>query len=319
MLFIVFLLPSVLCSDLTSLFNTGFSMDHTTLTTPPPSHKVPRHLEDLLKLAPNSRSNRFVTKKMGEVKITRHSLSGVFALTPSHEHGVLQDVQLVVYLRPSSETVTMVVRAQDHEQEFNVTSTSGDPTVLPLQMVTEGEVVEVHISAKQTLLSSHGVEVTSTLHINKVLNLRQHPHLTLHYQNTAVTTPAARAARRHFLQMVGQTDHHRSGRSTGTSFTHCNVQDLTVNFAKIGLTSIVAPVDFNARTCSGTCHLDHEDTPMTNHAFIKNMLYFSGEEGAAGASCVAEETRSLTVLVAVEGEYHLTVYEDMVVESCSCR
>ena len=59
---------------------------------------------------------------------------------------------------------------------------------------------------------------------------------------------------------------------------------------------------------------------MTNHAFIKNLMMYAGEEGVAGgAVCVSDRTVPLTVLVSVGGEFHLTVYEDMIVESCSCR
>ena len=81
---------------------------------------------------------------------------------------------------------------------------------------------------------------------------------------------------------------------------------------------MIAPVQFNAHKCSGQCHLDHKETPMTNHAFIQNLMLYNGDKNL-GAMCVSNKTAPLTVLVAVGEEFHLTVYEDMIVESCSCR
>ena len=81
---------------------------------------------------------------------------------------------------------------------------------------------------------------------------------------------------------------------------------------------MIAPVQFNAHVCSGQCHLDHKETPMTNHAFVQNLMLYNGDENL-GALCVSDKTAPLTVLVAVGEEFHLTVYEDMIVESCSCR
>ena len=316
------LFSSTICSEVSETFERGFSFDHRSLKTNPVSPKVPKHLQDLLN-NPNQSSNRIVSTKPTSMKISKHKISLSYTLSKdSHNHGTLKDVELIVYLKPSKEETTLEISVLGTEMKHNISSRSGKPTALPLRiknkLSSSLQTLDIVIRAERTLLSSDGIKVTSTVQINKIVNLKEKPHLTLLYKNQAILQPSARIARRHFLQMFGET--HHVERRSASPHTHCRVQDLTVNFNKIGLNSVVAPLEFNARICSGECHIDHEDTPMTNHAFIQNMLYYSGQGGEVkGASCVSDLTKPLTVLIAVGREFHLTVYEDMVVESCSCR
>jgi len=314
------ILSSTICNEISETFERGFGFDHHSLKTTPTNLKVPKHLQDLLN-NPNSGSNRIFSTKATSTKISKHKISLSYTLPEdSHQHGTLKDVELIVYLKPTAEMSTLVITVLGTEQKFNVSSRSVKPTALPLKiknkLVSSLQTLNIVITAEQTLLSSHGIEVTSTLPINKVINLKEKPHLTLLYKNQEILQPSAKIARRHFLQMFGET-HHLERRSASP---HCKVQDLMVNFNKIGLNSVVAPMEFNAHICSGECHLDHEETPMTNHAFIQNIMYYSGVGGEVqGASCVSDQTKPLTVLIAVGRDFHLTVYEDMGVDSCSCR
>ncbi|XP_063690480.1 uncharacterized protein LOC134823060 [Bolinopsis microptera] len=312
------LISSTTCNEISETFERGFGFNHHSLKTTPTNTKVPKHLQDLIN-NPNPRSNRIVSTKATSMKISKHKISVSYTLSKdSHRHGTLKDVELIVYLKPSTEISTLKITVLGTEQKFNVSSRSGEPTALPLKiknkLVASLQTLDIVISAERTLLNSHGIEVTSTLQINKIINLKEKPHLTLLYKNQEILQPSAKIARRHFLQMFGET-HHLERRSASP---HCRVQDLMVNFNKIGLNSVVYPLDFNAHICSGECHIDHEETPMTNHALIQNMLYQSGGE-VQGASCVSDQTKPLSVLIAVGQHFHLTVYEDMVVESCSCR
>ena len=314
------LLSLTICSEISDTFKRGFGFNHHSLKATPANSKVPKHLQDLLN-NPHQSSNRIVSSKPTSVQISTHKISLSYPLSEGrHQHGTLQDVELVVYLKPSRDSTILKVDVLGTEEKFNVSSKTGEPT--PLRMKIKNrlssslQTLEIVIRAERTLLSSHGVEVTSTLPINKILNLKEKPHLTLLYKNQAILHPSAKAARRHFLQMFGETSHleRRSASS------HCHVKNLMVNFNKIGLNSVMAPLEFNAHICSGQCHLDHEETPMTNHAFIQNMLYFSGAGGEVqGASCVSDKMKPLSVLIAVGRDFQLTVYEDMVVDSCSCR
>ena len=316
------LMSSTTCNEISETFERGFGFNHHSLKTTPTNTKVPKHLQDLIN-NPNPKSNRIVSTKASSMKISKHKISLSYALSEDslrHVHGTLKDVELIVYLKPTTEMSTLVITVLGTEHKFNVSSRLAKPTALPLKiknkLVSSLQTLNIVITAEQTLLSSHGIEVTSTLPINKVINLKEKPHLTLLYKNQEILQPSAKIARRHFLQMFGET-HHLERRSASP---HCKVQDLMVNFNKIGLNSVVAPMEFNAHICSGECHLDHEETPMTNHAFIQNILYYSGVGGEVqGASCVSDQTKPLTVLIAVGRDFHLTVYEDMVVDSCSCR
>ncbi|XP_063676129.1 LOW QUALITY PROTEIN: uncharacterized protein LOC134812574 [Bolinopsis microptera] len=304
------LLSSTICNEVSETSERGFGVRPPLSQNTPTNPKVPKHLQELLN-NPNSGSNRIVSTKATSTMISKHKISPVLHLPEdSHQHGTLKDVELKVYLKPQQKISTLVITVLGTEQKFKCLLT------IIKNLVSSLQTLDNVIRAERTLLSSHGIEVTSTLPINKVINLKEKPHLTLLYNNQEILEPSAKIARRHFLQMFGET-HHLERRSASP---HCKVQDLMVNFNKIGINSVVAPMEFNAHICSGECHLDHEETPMTNHAFIQNILYYSGVGGEVqGASCVSDQTKPLTVLIAVGRDFHLTVYEDMVVESCSCR
>ena len=314
------LLSLTICNEISDTFKRGFGFHHQSLKSTPASSKVPKHLQDLLN-KPHQRSNRIVSTKATSVKISTHKISLSYSLSEDrHQHGTLQDVELVVYLKPSPDSTTLKIGVLDTEEKFIVSSKTGEPIPLKLtikkNLLSSLQTLDIVIRAEQTLLSSHGVEVTSTLHISKILNLKEKPLLTLFYKNQEIIHPSAKSARRHFLQMFGETSHIERRSAS----PHCRVRNLMVNFNKIGLNSVMAPLEFNAHICSGQCHLDHEETPMTNHAFIQNMLYLSGTgEEVQGASCVSDKMKPLSVLIAAGRDFQLTVYEDMVVDSCSCR
>ena len=244
-----------------------------------------------------------------------------FLASDGLEHGELQELELVLYLRPCPVETTFLVEVEEEVYSFNLSSPSGGPVTLPLSLPAPTlPSLTVRVSAHWTLLSSAEVQVRNTLTLSRILNLREKPSLLLHYYQTP--DPAAAAARQHFMLLAGEdATHHANRRSAEKNApeSHCSLRVLVINFSNIGLNSVISPVQFNAHTCSGQCHLDHEETPMTNHAFLRNLLKWGGEEGVTGARCVAQETEPLTVLVAVGDEYHVMVYEDMVVKSCSCR
>ena len=328
LLLLTFVLTMSKGSDISELFQRGFGLDNSSFTKSSSPDlkrgKVPQHLADLMKKTPDTDSNRFVSKRASWMKISHHKVLVTYNLAGDEKtHGDLQEVEMVVHVKTVSADLTIVLSVLGSEHHFIVSSQTRGLVVLPLKLTKELatlRVVDIEITAHQVLLSSHGVEVSSTLAISRILNLKQQPQLVLHYRNTAIIHPSAGAARRQIIKMFGETRHQITRRSTSyTSLSsHCQVHELIVNFANIGLNSVIAPVEFNARLCSGECHVDHAKTPMTNHAFIKNLIsYSSGGDGAA--TCVSDRTAPLTVLVAEGKEFHLTVYEDMIVESCSCR
>ena len=319
--FLITFLSLSLSSDISDIFLRGFGMDHASLKSSSDLKlgKVPQHLQDLLNSAPNTDSNRFISKKVCSMKVMTHKVYVSYNLRDEQDHGDLKDAELVIYLKNLPKEITLVVTVLGYELTYNVSSRTGGPVFLPLTIAEEISSLtslDIEIIAKHTLLSSHGIEVPSTLAIPRILNLRERPQLVLHYKNKAITQASAGAARRQLMEMLGESPHHLHRRSSTSSY--CQISDLIVNFSAIGLNSVIAPVQFNAHMCSGKCHLDHKKTPMTNHAFVQNLMSYNGDD-SVGAVCVADKTFPLTVLVAVGGEFHVTVYEDMIVESCSCR
>ena len=300
------------------MFEKGFGLDHGAVTALPPNYRsAPKHIQDLMKNTPQAGSNRFVSLAPSSSRLFRHKMLLSFSLPSSH--GSLQKMELVVYTRPAADA-TLVVSVGGNQHLYNISSSSSSPITIPLDVTSQDDIMtssalDVEISVEKTLLSSRGMEVTSTLPINKAIQLREKASLLLHFENQAIRDPLAGAARRDFLHLFGESPVGRERRAT----SFCQKRDLIVNFSKIGLNSVVAPVDFNAHACSGQCHLDHSDTPMTNHAYIKNMLHYGGSPETAGAVCVSDVTTALTLLVREGQGYHVTVYEDMIVESCSCR
>ena len=333
MILLAFLISLSAGNDISEIFRQGFGFDDASLTQSPLSSvkqgKVPDHLQELLKISPehSTDSNRFVNKRVSLIKVSQHKLTVFYNLrSDSLNHGVLKEAKLVIKLKTLAKETILNLSILGSDYQYNVSSDGTVTLPLPLiDQISSLTSLDIQITARQNLLSSHGIHVTSTPAISRIINLRDKPQLLLHYKNSAITQAPARAARRQLIEMFGKSHHHVNRRSatsssSSSSFSHCRVRDLIINFANIGFTSVIAPAEFNARACSGECHVDHKETPMTNHAFIKNLMMYAGEEGVAGgAVCVSDRTVPLTVLVSVGGEFHLTVYEDMIVESCSCR
>ena len=320
-LFFALVLSLSVSSDISDIFRRGFGLDHSALKSSPDLKrgKVPQHLQELLNTTPETDSNRFVSKSASSMKASKRKVAVSYNLRTETNHGVLKDAELVIYLKTLFEEITLIVKILGSNHIYKISSKTGGPIALSLK--TFEEIIyltslNIEITATHNLLSSHGIAVTSTLELSKILNLRKRPQLVLHYKNEAIVQASAGAARRQFMDIFGETTHHLHRRSS--TFSHCQVRDLIVNFSNIGLNSVIAPVQFNAHKCSGQCHLDHKETPMTNHAFMQNLMLYNGDENQ-GAMCVSDKTAPLTVLVAVGEEFHLTVYEDMIVESCSCR
>ena len=320
-LFFALILSLTVSSDISDIFRQGFGFDHTALKSSPDLKrgKVPQHLQDLLNTTPKTDSNRFISKSVTSMKASKHKVFVSYNLRAEKNHGVLRDAELVIYLKTLPKETTLIVTILGSNHLYKISSKTGGPIALSLKTVEEISYLtslNIEITATHNLLSSHGIDVTSTLKTSRILNLRERPQLVLHYKNEAIIQASAGAARRQFMDMFGETTHHLQRRFSTSS--HCQVRDLIVNFSNIGLNSVIAPVQFNAHKCSGQCHLDHKETPMTNHAFIQNLMLYNGDE-TLGAMCVSDKTAPLTLLVAVGEEFHLTVYEDMIVESCSCR
>ena len=111
----------------------------------------------------------------------------------------------------------------------------------------------------------------------------------------------------------------------------CHVEDFTVNFHNIDLTYILAPFEYNARRCVGTCShsvLRYHGHLATNHAkimasavAIKNydpQVPFNTQPSDPCCVPTNYESLSLLILDNLNGLSY-AVYPTMIVTGCGCR
>ncbi|KAF5405296.1 hypothetical protein PHET_01245 [Paragonimus heterotremus] len=103
---------------------------------------------------------------------------------------------------------------------------------------------------------------------------------------------------------------------------HCQRRELIIDFAAVGWAGwVIAPRSYNARYCSGHCPFPlsaHYNT--TNHAVLLQLVHLLDAARVPGPCCVPNELSSQSLLYQNQnGDVALSVYQDMVVESCACR
>lgn len=114
----------------------------------------------------------------------------------------------------------------------------------------------------------------------------------------------------------------------------CHIEDFSVNFHKIEIKYIIAPVSYNARTCTGSCDndfLSRNGRFGNNHAKIMAgaRARFEDSQRTAqfytepkGPCCTPTKYSSLTVIERGEREdktIRYVTYPSMRVEACGCR
>ena len=199
-------------SDISDIFRRGFGFDHTALKSSPDLKrgKLPEHLQDLLNTTPQTDSNRFISKSVTSMKASKHKVVVSYNLRTEKNHGVLKDAELVIYVKTLPKETTLIVKIIGSNHLYKISSKTGGPIALSLKTVEEISYLtslNIEITATRNLLSSHGIEVTSTLETSKVLNLRERPQLVLHYKHEAIAQASAGAARRQFMDMFGEANH----------------------------------------------------------------------------------------------------------------
>ncbi|KAF7259584.1 hypothetical protein EG68_02639 [Paragonimus skrjabini miyazakii] len=103
---------------------------------------------------------------------------------------------------------------------------------------------------------------------------------------------------------------------------HCQRRELIIDFAAVGWAGwVIAPRSYNARYCSGHCPFPlsaYYNT--TNHAVLLQLVHLLDAARVPGPCCVPNELSSQSLLYQNQnGDVALSVYQDMVVESCACR
>ena len=308
------------------MFSHGFGLS--TNTSPP--QKVPQFLRKLYDTGRWTNSKHILgCKKTNRVKaLTARStikrdnyLSLQFQVPIFSHHGVLQSAKLILLTKPGpSCNVTVQLNGVFITQPLTA-STAFDDLIINIdsKLISPDSKVQVIISSRS--------------HISDTISLHEKPLLLLLLKNDQIKTNSAQEARQDFLQSLGSSitvtehstettvaeEHKLNKRSVSHhARSHCRRHDFLIDFQSIGYSSILAPTVYNAYQCSGKCHLSDANTPMTNHAYIQNILYHSGES-TIKAECVPGETSPLHILSLEEGEIVITLYEDMIVKSCSCR
>ena len=110
------------------------------------------------------------------MKATKRKVAVSYNLRTEKNHGVLKDAELVIYLKTLSEEITLIVTILGSNHIYKISSKTGGPIALSLKTTEEISnltSLNIEITATQNLLSSHGIEVTSTLETYRILNLRE--------------------------------------------------------------------------------------------------------------------------------------------------
>ena len=151
--------------------------------------------------------------------------------------------------------------------------------------------------------------------VKDVLDLKRNIFINIFIHHDEINSPESISYRH---EVIARFHQNRLQKRSSQKKCFCSKRNLMVNFHNLGYANIIAPIEYNAFYCSGQCHLSHEASHMTNHAFIKNLLFFSGAS-VRGAVCVPETTSSISVIVQHGTDFIITEYTDMKVETCSCR
>ena len=111
----------------------------------------------------------------------------------------------------------------------------------------------------------------------------------------------------------------------------CRLEDFTVNFHNIDLIYVLAPYEYNARQCIGSCAhsvLRHRGSIATNHAkimasavAIRNYNPLTPfRQPPTDPCCVPSKYGSLSLLILDDiNELNYAVYPTMSVLACGCR
>ncbi|OCT79024.1 hypothetical protein XELAEV_18030120mg [Xenopus laevis] len=106
------------------------------------------------------------------------------------------------------------------------------------------------------------------------------------------------------------------------SKTRCSKKPLLVNFKELGWDDwIIAPLDYEAYHCEGVCDFPlRSHLEPTNHAIIQTLMNSMDPESTPPSCCVPSKLSPISILYIDSGNNVVyKQYEDMVVESCSCR
>ncbi|KAJ1144505.1 hypothetical protein NDU88_010803 [Pleurodeles waltl] len=124
-----------------------------------------------------------------------------------------------------------------------------------------------------------------------------------------------------FPLVDGHTFSSRSKRSVGSNT--CRKTSLRVSFKDIGWDSwIIAPKDYDAFECKGTCYFPlTDDVTPTKHAIVQTLMHLKNPKKAAKACCVPTKLDSISILYKDDAgvptlKYH---YDGMKVAECGCR
>ncbi|XP_014231087.1 bone morphogenetic protein 2-like [Trichogramma pretiosum] len=115
------------------------------------------------------------------------------------------------------------------------------------------------------------------------------------------------------------------GSGSSSNDEPCAKRDLWVDFYGIGLTSIIAPLGYEARRCAGHCRSPlSQDQKPTNHATIQSVVHKMNlipEQRVDLPSCVPVHLAGISILYQDDetGQVTLKNYDDMIVVSCGCR
>ena len=111
----------------------------------------------------------------------------------------------------------------------------------------------------------------------------------------------------------------------------CHIDDFTVNFHNIDLVYVLAPYEYNARQCIGSCShsvLRHRGSMATNHAKIMASAValkrynpqIPFNHNPTEPCCVPTKYESMSLLVVDDiTEFNYAVYPAMSVSQCGCR
>ena len=110
----------------------------------------------------------------------------------------------------------------------------------------------------------------------------------------------------------------------------CHVEDFLVNFHNIELTYVLAPFEYNAHKCVGSCAhsvLRYQGNLATNHAKIMaSAVAFQDYDPQtpfhhqpSEPCCVPTKYESISLLIFIDNELNYAVYPTMVVTACGCR
>ncbi|KAL3307219.1 Bone morphogenetic protein 4, partial [Cichlidogyrus casuarinus] len=103
---------------------------------------------------------------------------------------------------------------------------------------------------------------------------------------------------------------------------NCQKRDLIVDFDKVGWSDwVIAPGVYNAGYCWGHCPFPlSSHYNATNHAIVLYLAHNSKAVDVRAPCCVPHKFAPLSLLhLDHEKRIVMELYEDMIVDGCSCR